>query len=265
MDEAYYQEMISRNIGIFSPKEQNRIKTAKIAIAGAGAVGGHCAHILSRCGVTRFTMADPDTFSASNMNRQFGSTQSTLGKNKVEVVASEVCEINPSIIIEKFTDGVTKENVLSFLDGVDAVVDGIDFLNPEARTILMQESRRKGIHVFLAPALAFGVSVLVFGPESPTFEEFFGKVPRKNSQKDLISFGRKIFPIIPKYINKLAFAQALGKTHKIPTCAPGVMLSSVMVSADILNLICGKKKPICVPEIKWIDLIEGRYEILGKK
>jgi len=48
MRENYYNEMIKRNIGIFTPEEQNKIKGMTIGIAGLG--GYDCCFINIRKG-----------------------------------------------------------------------------------------------------------------------------------------------------------------------------------------------------------------------
>lgn len=54
-----YHQAFSRNIGWVTEKEQQQLRGAKVAIAGAGGV-----HLLtlSRLGVGRFNIADFDTF-----------------------------------------------------------------------------------------------------------------------------------------------------------------------------------------------------------
>src|SRR5262245_44903583 len=91
-----HDEAFSRNIGLVSPGEQARLARASVAIPGVGGVGGWHALTLARQGVGRFRLADFDTFSIANINRQAGAFQSTLGRPKVEVLRSMILDINPS-------------------------------------------------------------------------------------------------------------------------------------------------------------------------
>jgi len=84
----YYSKMVSRNIGIFSTEEQQKIKNAKVAIAGAGGVGGLLAERLIRLGVNFLKISDPETFEISNLNRQLGCNSETIGKFKASVIKS---------------------------------------------------------------------------------------------------------------------------------------------------------------------------------
>ena len=85
----------ARNLGLVSRDEQARLRQSTVAIAGAGGVGGGHALSLARQGIGGFRLADPDTFSVSNVNRQLGARVSSLGLNKAEEMRRMVLDINP--------------------------------------------------------------------------------------------------------------------------------------------------------------------------
>lgn len=257
-----YQEIFSHNIGVITPEEQQRLKLARIAVAGVGAIGGNALHILARAGVGNFVIADPDTFSVSNINRQYGAATDTVNRKKVDVLEELVWSINGEASIKKYSKGLTKDNIEAFLDGADAVLDGVDFLAPDIRRELIGVAQRMGIHLFLAPALGFGASVVVFSPEAPRYEDFFGPMPASPSPEDLFECGRKIFPVMPAYVDRDAYVRAMDGKHHIPTFAPSIALASAIEAADVICHILGRREPVCVPRIKWIDLLEQRMEII---
>src|SRR3990167_6528215 len=80
-----YNEAFSRNEGLISKEEQERLRSSRIAIPGLGGVGGVHLMTLARMGIERFHIADADQFSLANFNRQYGASVSNLGKNKTEV------------------------------------------------------------------------------------------------------------------------------------------------------------------------------------
>src|SRR5207244_12174128 len=86
----------SRNIGILTVEEQQRLADSTVAIAGLGGVGGSVLILLARMGVGRFRLAAFDRFEEVNINRQYGSSTTTIGEPKVEVLAREVRAINPA-------------------------------------------------------------------------------------------------------------------------------------------------------------------------
>ena len=68
-----YNEAFSRNIGLFTLEEQDKLRRSHVAIAGMGGVGGVHVATLARTGIGNFTIADPDCFELANMKRQYGA------------------------------------------------------------------------------------------------------------------------------------------------------------------------------------------------
>jgi tRNA A37 threonylcarbamoyladenosine dehydratase len=62
-----------------------------------GGVGSFAAEFLARAGVGNLTIVDGDTVDITNVNRQLPALHSTVGKNKVEVVAERILDINPEV------------------------------------------------------------------------------------------------------------------------------------------------------------------------
>lgn len=93
--EFNYDSAFRINLGLFSNDEQQKLKNAKVAIAGIGGAGGVIAITLARSGVANFTLVDFDTYSLSNMNRQIGCFMDTLDKYKPDVIKREILRINP--------------------------------------------------------------------------------------------------------------------------------------------------------------------------
>ncbi|MET0056427.1 MAG: ThiF family adenylyltransferase, partial [Candidatus Thiodiazotropha sp. 6PLUC10] len=77
-----YQTAFSRNIGWVTKGEQQRLRQARVAIAGLGGVGGSHLLTLTRLGIGEFNLADFDTFAVENFNRQAGANLNTVGQPK---------------------------------------------------------------------------------------------------------------------------------------------------------------------------------------
>jgi hypothetical protein len=73
-------------------------------------------------------LADMDRLALSNTNRVLAGAD-RLGLLKVESTARALYEINPYAEIELFPEGLSKENIGSFFDGLSVVVDEIDNLS----------------------------------------------------------------------------------------------------------------------------------------
>ena len=168
-----YDLAFSRNIGWLTTAEQQRLRQARIAIAGLGGVGGAHLLTLARLGVGKFYIADFDRFELQNFNRQVGATLSTLGQPKTEVLARMARDINPELELRLFADGVQPANIDAFLDGVDLYVDGIDFFALDARRMLFAACHARRIPAVTVAPLGMGAALLYFKPGGMSFEDYF--------------------------------------------------------------------------------------------
>ena len=168
-----YNTAFSRNIGWLTQAEQDRLRNARIAIAGMGGVGGIHLVTLARLGVGKFNIADFDTFDLVNFNRQAGAGMRTLGLEKVKVMAEQARDINPELDIRIFSEGVNEQNLDDFLSEVDVYVDGLDFFVFEAREAMYRACERLQVPAVIAAPLGIGAAVVNFLPGHMSFEDFF--------------------------------------------------------------------------------------------
>lgn len=168
-----FNTAFSRNIGWITQTEQDRLKNARVAIAGMGGVGGIHLVTLARLGVGKFNIADFDTFDLINFNRQAGASMRTLGLEKVKVMAEQARDINPELDIRVFSEGVNEQNLDDFLKGVDIYVDGLDFFVFEAREAMYRACEWLRIPAVIAAPLGMGAAVINILPGHMSFEDFF--------------------------------------------------------------------------------------------
>jgi molybdopterin/thiamine biosynthesis adenylyltransferase len=168
-----YEAAFSRNIGWLTDAEQAKLRTTRVAIAGLGGVGGAHLLALTRLGIGRFRVADFDDFGVHNFNRQAGAFMSTVGLAKADVLERMALDINPTLDLDVFRDGVTDANLARFLDGVDVYVDGIDFFALDARIAVFEACRARGIPAVTAAPLGMGCGLLYFAPDGMPFDEYF--------------------------------------------------------------------------------------------
>lgn len=103
------------------------LKNARVIIFGIGGVGGYCAEALARCGIGKITLVDGDRVSDSNINRQIIALNSTVGRNKAEVMAERIRDINPDCEVDAKVKFLTAENIEEFrLKEYDYIADCID-------------------------------------------------------------------------------------------------------------------------------------------
>ncbi|MFZ6710575.1 ThiF family adenylyltransferase [Undibacterium sp. TC9W] len=168
-----YDRAFSRNLGWFTEAEQAQLRGKRAAIAGMGGVGGAHLLTLARLGIGAFHIADFDQFDLPNMNRQAGAMQSTLGKDKAQVMQAMARDINPELQIEVFAQGIGPANMDALLDGVDIYIDSLDFFAFDTRRAVFAACYRKGIPAVTAAPLGMGTAVLAFMPGKMSFDDYF--------------------------------------------------------------------------------------------
>ena len=80
---------------LLGKEKLERLNSAHVLVVGLGGVGAYAAEMICRAGVGRMTVADSDTVSESNINRQLIALHSTVGKSKAALVADRLRDINP--------------------------------------------------------------------------------------------------------------------------------------------------------------------------
>lgn len=108
-----------------------------VMVIGIGGVGSWAVEALARTGIGRLTLVDMDVLAASNINRQLPALSSTLGQEKIEVMAQRCREINPRIELTLIDDYLTADNIQSILADVpDVILDCIDDVKAKLALIL---------------------------------------------------------------------------------------------------------------------------------
>ena len=109
------------------------LRQANVLVVGLGGVGAYAAEMIARAGVGRMTIADADTVSESNINRQLIALHSTVGKQKAELMAERLRDINPDIELTVVNRFIKDDETDALLDSdkFDYIVDAIDTLSPK--------------------------------------------------------------------------------------------------------------------------------------
>ncbi len=264
--ETYYSGMLSRHQGIITSEEQENLSKIVVCGAGAGGVGGWAYLSLARLGVRNFKIADPESFDASNSNRQAGSTISNTGRNKAEVIAEMIIEINPLANVQVFSDGLNFENIASFVESGDVILDGIDLYEMKIKKVLFDMARENNLPVISCPVLGFGAAVAVFHPsKSPDFETYFGPVPEKSDKVkfDLYirRFGMNLFGFKPR-LNWPLFTKKV-EEGAVPSIGLSCMLSGALASSAIIDWRLQKKQFPIVPVTLHVDLLQHKIVKTG--
>ena len=135
-----------RNAMLFSPEGVEKLKKKRVTVFGIGGVGGYVAEMLARSGVGTLTLVDHDTVDITNINRQIIALNSTIGRDKVDVMEERIHEINPDCTVIPVKKFILPENKGEIrLAGEDFVVDAIDTVS--GKLAIIEECTNKNVPV----------------------------------------------------------------------------------------------------------------------
>lgn len=107
-----------------------KLARSHVAVLGLGGVGSWCAEALARSGVGELTLADCDTVSVTNLNRQLEATARTVGQSKAQAMAERVALVAPKCKVHPLAYRYTPEDREIFFAGnYDYIVDAIDLVS----------------------------------------------------------------------------------------------------------------------------------------
>lgn len=114
-----------------------KIRNARVAVFGLGAVGSFATEALARTGVGYLQLVDFDAVDPSNLNRQLLALHSSIGEKKAALSAARVKDINPKCQTKVFDSFINAESLPDLLDErFDVVVDAIDGLNSKVNLLV---------------------------------------------------------------------------------------------------------------------------------
>lgn len=130
-------EWLERTSLLLGDEKLKKLQNANVLVVGLGGVGAYAAEMIARSGVGRMTIADADTVSPTNINRQLIALHSTIGKEKSELMADRLRDINPEIELTVVNRFIKDDETDALLDSdkFDYVVDAIDTLSPKLALI----------------------------------------------------------------------------------------------------------------------------------
>ena len=253
-----YEEAFVRNQGLIRPDEQERLRLARVAIVGMGGMGGIDVATLARLGIGRFTIADPDVYEVANTNRQFGAMSSTIGRNKAEVMAEIIQDINPEAEVRVLTDPICSESAGDFLLEADLFVDAIEFFEIDVRRHLFRLAASKGIHAITAGPVGFSAVWIVFGPGRMSFDRYFDLTDDMSPLEKLIAFGVGVAPRATQ--RSYMDLEALDiEARTAPSCTLACQLAAGALACEATKILLGRGRVRVAPHYQQFDAYLGRF------
>ena len=123
-------------------EERSALAAARVGIAGAGGLGSNVAAHLVRAGVEKLAIADFDSVSESNLNRQF-YFRDQLGRQKVEALAENLRRIEPALDLRLHDVRLDEKNMPEIFADCAIVVEAFD--RAEAKAALYRSIRDRPV------------------------------------------------------------------------------------------------------------------------
>jgi molybdopterin/thiamine biosynthesis adenylyltransferase len=214
---------------------QARIRAARVAVVGCGALGSSLAEMMVRAGAGAVTVIDRDYVEESNLQRQslFDESDVARGMPKAAAAAGRLSALNSDVTVRGVVADLAVDNAGELLAGSTLVLDGTD--NFETRFLVNDVCVRDSIDwVYGACVGAYGLALAIRPRVSPCLRCVLEEMPPPGSS---------------------------------PTCdTAGVIAPIVHVVAGIqagegLKLLAGRPDAL-LPGIVTVDLWQGTFEVM---
>jgi molybdopterin/thiamine biosynthesis adenylyltransferase len=230
----------------------NNIRQSKVLIVGLGAVGSWVACNLVQSGVGTLLLMDPDNVDITNLHRQFGYTETDIGKKKTEVLAKRLKEYNENLCVMTKNDYLNETILNSYDDtNIDLIINCAD--KPDVDTTSMwigEYAMKRGIPHIIGGGYNLHLSLIgqtVLPGQSACVNCFKKKLEEENK-------------IDSEKVKKL-----MVKNRKVGSFGPMCSLIASMVGMESIKILTKYIEPSNVNrrgefDIYTMDIQYKRYE-----
>ncbi len=243
----YRRLRLDRNRNKLTPSEQDRAGQLFIGIIGLS-VGHAIAHTLALEGLAgELRLADFDDLEVTNLNRVPASL-CDVGVNKAVVAARRIAELDPYLAVSVVPEGITPDNIGSFLDGLDIVIEECDSF--AIKVLVRDECRRRRIPVIMETSDGGTLDVARFDlePDRPAFHGLAGPLTAADletlSAEEMTAHAVTILDAEQVTPRMAASALELGRTVSAwPQLGGDVALGGATVAGAVRWLAQGRDLP----------------------
>lgn len=155
--ERYARQTSLPEIGI---EGQQRLKAARVLIVGVGGLGSPIALYLTAAGIGHIGLADGDTVSVNNLQRQVLYREEDVGKLKSQIAANNLRKLNSEVEISTFPF-LNADNAEEIISLYDVIIDGCD--NFKTRYLVNNICKKQKKPYIYGAIQGFEGQVSVFG------------------------------------------------------------------------------------------------------
>lgn len=202
----YDRQMMLPEIG---ETGQRKLSEARVLVVGVGGLGSPVSLYLAGAGVGTIGLADEDTVSVTNLQRQILYSEGQTGLYKAECAGERLAGLNGSIRTVVHRCRIDRSNADSILSGYDIVVDGCD--NFATRYVLSDACARAGKPYVYGAITDFTGQVAVLCCGKRTYRDLF---PDENAITGSAAPSKAVIGVTPA-------------------------MAGVMQASETIKLICG--------------------------
>ena len=224
MNNKYHRQTLLSEIG---EEGQEKLKQARVLIAGVGGLGCPIALYLTTAGVGRLGLIDDDVVSLSNLHRQVLYNEADIGQPKAECAARHLQQKNSDIELTAYPIRLTKENAERLIRDYDIVVDGCD--NHATRYLISDVCHQLQKPYVYAAIVAFQgqVGILCYEHNAPTYRTLF---PDEEAMLS-VEAGKGVIGTTPAVVGSIAANEVLKLI-----IGYGDVLKNKLLCIDLLTL-----------------------------
>lgn len=245
-----YLERTKRNLFWMGGESgQLELRKLRVGVAGLGGMGSNIAEILVRLGVINVKLADPDIIELSNLNRQVIANLNTIGKTKLEASLNELQSIEPALKFESYPKGICRENVDSFVENLDVIVNEIDVLHIDEQLLLLEAARKRNIPVYTTLVVGVGIRLYKYDPKSTfTGQQFLQGLAEDPSLDNLLSTFAYPYPEYMKDQDLEDFKSEIKNRAGIPIFGASTFLGQSLLAIRMLTDLGYLRKSPNIPQ-----------------
>lgn len=119
-------ERYVRQLEVLGAEGQEKLRKAKVVVAGVGGLGSVVTMYLVAAGVGRVVLFDSGILELNNLNRQIIYTEEDLGTYKVFAAAKRLKKLNKEVEVIGYVDDVRSSKFREEVSDADLIVDCLD-------------------------------------------------------------------------------------------------------------------------------------------
>jgi molybdopterin/thiamine biosynthesis adenylyltransferase len=202
-----YPHRYLRNRQSISLYDQLKLAESKVAVVGAGGLGGTVIQLLGRIGIGRLTVVDSDVFDETNLNRQAFCTADWIGQPKALAVQAQMRLINPAVEVIAHNLRLDSANGAEILAGCQVIVDGLD--NVKDRLTLEALAKSLGVPFIHGALAGFEGQLLTVFPDDPGLKQIYGNADQGGDAANKPEFLLGVPSITPSLVATLEAMEVL--------------------------------------------------------